>query len=243
MPARLPDFLGIGTQKGGTTSLHQWLEKNPHAFVPECKEIHYFDLKYEKPLSWYSEQFISATQKQKRGEITPYYMFHPLAAQRIKNDLPNVKMIVLLRDPVERTISHLMHAKKRGYEPLTPEEAVEEEGKRLRSGDALACQRNSYVSRSKYIEQINRYEKLFNRSQILVLKSEDMFKGNRKIWTKIQSFLQIDEVEIDEIPCANQGINLQNLITQELRNKLKEELRDTAEEVRKRYGFGWEWHN
>ena len=112
MPARMPDFLGIGTQKGGTTSLHQWLSHHPQVYLPECKEVHYFDLNYNESQNWYKRHFENAKRSQKCGEITPFYLFHPSSAKRIKQTIPEIKLIVLLRDPVERVISHLRHAKK-----------------------------------------------------------------------------------------------------------------------------------
>ncbi|MDB4484733.1 sulfotransferase, partial [bacterium] len=74
MPARLPDFLGLGTQKGGTTSLHQWLSTHPQVFLPACKEVHYFDLQPKQPSSWYAQHFENAQPDDVCGEITPFYL-------------------------------------------------------------------------------------------------------------------------------------------------------------------------
>ena len=163
MPARLPDFLGIGTQKGGTTSLHQWLNNHPGVFLPKCKEIHYFDLHHEKPLEWYKSKFKYAELDQKCGEITPFYLYHPEAPNRIKSIIPNAKLIILLRDPVERTISQVYHAKKRGFEKLEPKLALEAEAQRLMHGGIESLQKHSYMARSLYIKQLDRYEKLFKK--------------------------------------------------------------------------------
>ena len=181
MPARLPDFLGLGTQKGGTTSLHQWLSTHPQVFLPACKEVHYFDQQPEQPTSWYAQHFQNAQPEQVCGEITPFYLFHPDVPTRIHAVLPKVRMIVLLRDPVERTLSQVFHARKRGFESLMPEEALAAEASRLQSGNPESLQKHSYVSRSRYLDQLNRYEILFTRHQLLVLQSEQLFSDPKQL--------------------------------------------------------------
>ena len=97
---RLPDFLGIGTQKGGTTYLHRLLQQHPQVFLAHPKELHYFSLHQDRGLDWYSNHFAEASAEKRCGEVTPYYLFHPLAAERIHAAIPNVKLIVLLRSYV-----------------------------------------------------------------------------------------------------------------------------------------------
>lgn len=244
MTARLPDFLCIGTQKGGTTSLHHWLSNHPKVFMPKCKEIHYFDLNAEKNTEWYSAYFQEAKPDQYCGETTPFYLFHPDAASRIYSILPNVKIIAMLRDPVERTLSQIFHARKRGYENLNPEEALEAEKSRLEKGDIYSLQKHSYVSRSRYIEQLDRYETKFSKKQMLVIKSEDFFTNSEKCRLQIQEFLGLKSyLSAKTISHENRGEDQSNYVSHGLRNKLREELRDTAIGIQKRYGFGWDWTN
>ena len=242
MPARLPDFLGLGTQKGGTTSLHQWLNTHPQVFLPTCKEVHYFDLQPEQPTSWYAKHFQEAHQEQVCGEITPFYLFHPDVPARIRSTLPAVRMIILLRDPVERTLSQIFHARKRGFETLSPEEALEAEPYRLQSGNLESLQKHSYVSRSRYLEQLDRYEKLFPQNQLLILKSEIFFTDPETAWNKILNFLGVNTIlKSSSLPKANKGDGASMANKIGLRNKLREELATTALGVRQRYGFGWDW--
>ena len=133
---RLPDFLGIGTQKGGTTYLHGLLKQHPQVYLAYPKEVHFFSLHYDKGLNWYSHQFDIATADQRCGEITPYYLFHPLAAERIATALPKVKLVVLLRDPVDRALSQYFHSKRLGLESLDLEEALIAEPRRLSDAEA-----------------------------------------------------------------------------------------------------------
>lgn len=152
-------------------------------------------------------------------------------------------MIILLRDPVERAISQMLHARSRGFEDLEPEEAFEAEESRLNSGDPYSHQKHSYVSRSKYIEQLTRYEKLFKTEQLLILKSEDMFNNEQKAWEKILLFLGLEPYPLRRLlPKANRGRTNKREISNELRNKLKKQLESTAAGVKNKYGIEWGWH-
>ena len=84
MTGRLPCFLGIGAQKGGTTSLQRLLEQHPGAYLPPAKELHYFSLHFDQGEAWYRQQFVSASPGQSCGEITPYYVFHTEAPERVR---------------------------------------------------------------------------------------------------------------------------------------------------------------
>ena len=184
---RLPHFLGLGTQKGGTTSLQKLLEQHPGVYLPTCKEVHYFSQHAEEPLRWYAEHYRDARRGQRRGDITPFYLFHPDVPARIRALLPQAKMIVLLRDPVERTLSQVFHARRHGFEALEVAEALAAEHERLASGNAYSFQKHSYVARSRYLDQLDRYEALFPQRQLLVLKSEDLFNNTLLFGTPSRS--------------------------------------------------------
>jgi len=241
MPARLPDFLGLGTQKGGTTTLHELLGAHPEIFLPAAKELHYFDLKPHQTSNWYKQHFSEAGSDQCCGEITPFYLFHPAAPKRIQALLPNVKLVVLLRDPVERALSQIFHARKRGFENLDPEEAVAAEPDRLASGDPVSLQKHSYVARSRYLEQLDRYETLFHPSQLLVLQSETLFEQPKRIWDTLQRFLGLKTIPLPPLPMENVGDGGRRTVNPALRSKLRSLLATTASGVRERYGFGWDW--
>lgn len=240
---RLPDFLGIGTQKGGTTTLHRLLQMHPEIYLPKCKEIHYFDKYYtSNTKKWYSSYFKEAKEEQKAGEITPIYMYLPEVPERIYKLLPNIKILILLRDPVERTLSHIFHAKKRGFENLTPQQAIEKEELRLKTRKMYNLQKHSYVSRSMYVEQLDRYEKLFKKDQILVLKSEQLFEETEETWKIITSFLNIKNIELTgEIPHENRGGENAKSIDNTLRRTLQKTFAETNKLIKRRYGIEWEW--
>lgn len=240
MPAQLPDFLGIGTQKGGTTTLYKMLKGHSGVYIPSIKEIHYFSLYTDKGIEWYKKHFKDARVEQKKGEITPFYLFHKKAAKRIKNILPNVKIIVLLRNPIERTVSHINHAQQRGFEKLEINEAIKAEKERMKSGNEYSYQKHSYISRSKYLGQLDRYESIFPRKNIKIIKSEDLFNNPTEIWKGIQKFLELEVEPLKEkILHENKRKNNQDKLSPTIREELKEELEETAKGIKLRYGIEW----
>ena len=242
MTEGLPDFLVLGTQKGGTTSLQLLLNQHPNVFLAPGKEVHYFSKHWEQSQAWYASHYKDAAPGQQRGDITPFYLFHPQAPQRIHSLLPNARLIVLLRDPVERALSQYFHSARLGFESLTLEEALAAEPERLRTDSPLHLQEHSYVSRSRYVEQLDRYEELFSAQQLLVMKSEAMFADPATTWQQIESFLGLPTS-----PCpstlakANAGRDEAIGVSDAIRNALRQQLKATALEVRERYGFGWDW--
>ena len=239
---KLPNFLVIGAQKAGTTSLQKIFESDNRFFLPDCKEVQYFSLNHEKGVKWYSSHFTNALKNQIIGEITPYYLFHPKAAKRIKELLPNIQLIALLRDPVERTISQYFHARRHGFENLSIADALRNEKERLKNGSTYSHQKHSYISRSKYINQLDSYHSIFNKSKILVLRSEDLFFNPNLIWGKIQNFLMMKELPLTiKLPKANSGLGESVDLDMEIRLKLRNELQSTARLVKQRYGFDWGW--
>ena len=242
MAAPLPDFLGLGTQKGGTTTLHRLLGQHPDVFLPACKEVHFFDQNYNSGEAWYREHFAAARADQRCGDITPFYLFHPDVPGRIYRHIPNARLIVLLRDPVERAISQVFHAQRLGFEPLSIDEALTAEQGRLATGDPYNFQKHSYLSRSRYLEQLDRYEALFPLEQLLILRSEDLFSKPERIWRQLLSFLELKPMDWPgALPRANAGDGLGERIDPALRLQLRKQLSETVAGVRSRYGITWEW--
>lgn len=247
----MPDFLGLGTQKGGTTTLHRLLNQHPQVFLPTCKEVHYFSLHDREPLSWYAAHFQEARHGQRCGDITPYYLFHPRAPQRIRSELPQMRMIVLLRDPVERALSQFFHARRHGFEPLDLEAALAAEPARLAGADARlqdagskdeSHQKHSYVSRSRYELQLERYEALFPPEQLLVLRSEDLFSIGETCWQRILRFLALDPIAMPgPLEKANAGCDEAAAVPGTVRERLRNELAPTVAAIKARYGLTWDW--
>lgn len=203
----LPDFIIIGAQKGGTSSLYAYLAQHPQLLPSLKKEVHFFDggLNYEtdnyqKGEAWYRAHFPrkAAGAHLKSFEASPLYIFNPLVPRRMFDLIPEVKLIVLLRNPTERAISHYFHEKERGDESLPVLEALRAEEKRLAA--VIECEdykseifrRYSYKSRGLYKEQIKRFLEYFSWQQLLVLSSEEFFSKPDTTLRRVFEFVGVD---------------------------------------------------
>jgi Sulfotransferase domain len=212
----LPDFLIIGTQRGGTTSLYKYLVQHPNLAHALTKEIRFFDLNYRRGLAWYRSRFPSRRHRssvRRRtgsplvvGEASPDYLFHPLVPARVARDLPDVRLIVLLRDPVDRAYSHYWHQFKRGHETLSFREAVEAEPGRL-AGEVerivadpsyVSYERHhhSYLARGVYVDQLTRWMEHIPRDRFLVERSEDFFQDPRLVYKRVLEFLDLPDHDL-----------------------------------------------
>ena len=245
----LPCFLGIGTQKGGTTTLQRLLEQHPQVWLPPAKELQFFSLHYALGPAWYARQFAPADPEQICGDITPYYLFHPQAPQRIAQLLPAVKLIVLLRDPVERTLSQVFHARRLGFEPLALEQALAAEPERLVGAETVLAaadgrhrshQEHSYVARSRYEQQLARYEARFGSEQILLLRSEDLFEDVGSVWRQVLAFLELEPLPVPNgLAPANAGRGEAAAVPEAVRLHLRQQLAPTYLAMEERYGLRW----
>jgi hypothetical protein len=246
---RLPDFLCLGTQRGGTTFLQRLLERHPLVCLPACKEVHYFSLHAAESTAWYAAHYKEARPEQLCGDITPYYLFHPEASMRISSLLPEAKLIVLLRDPVERALSQYFHSVQLGLEHLSLEEALAAEPARLFGAEAVlrepggrhpSHQEHSYVSRSRYGGQLSRYEALYPQRQILLLRSEDLFQRPQRVWRRLERFLGLVPVPLPQIPERANASGLETAaVPHQVRNRLKQQLLPTYALMRRFYGIAW----
>jgi len=206
----LPGFLIVGAQRCGTTSMYRTLSQHPAVLKAVLhKGVHYFDTGYEHSLAWYQGHFPlrarAALVRRSTGEIpltfesSPYYMFHPLAAQRIRRDLPGVKLLVLVRDPVDRAYSAHAHEVARGYETEPFERALELEDQRL-AGEAERIisqpgylshshQHHAYRARGHYSDQLERLGELFGADRVHVVDSGRFFADPEPVYDGVLEFL------------------------------------------------------
>lgn len=247
---RLPAFLVLGTQKGGTTSLFTLLSQHPQVYLPGCKEVHYFSLNYELGPDWYAKHFSDAFHDQLCGDITPYYLFHPQAPARIHALLPEVRFVILLRDPVERAISQYFHAVRHGFEPLSLKDALALESDRLSDAEQVlqavngihySHQKHSYKARGHYQAQIEAYREFFEDDQFLVLKSEGLFRNSVQCWQSILTFLGLEHHPAPVLSAENSGEGESIAVPESLKLRLREEFVKDVEFVRENYGFDWGW--
>ncbi|WP_448561635.1 sulfotransferase domain-containing protein [Trichothermofontia sp.] len=224
-----PDFIIIGVQKGGTTSLYHDLIQHPQIAPALDKEVHFFDLEFQRGWDWYESRFpgvktpVSMADRDRAsqidapqidttriitGEASPYYIFHPLVPQRIAQTLPEVKLIVLLRDPVDRAISHYHHAVRWGFEKLAISEAFAQEASRL-AGEtekiladptyhSFNHRHLSYLARGLYANQLEHWFQYFPREQFLILSSETFYRDPENSLATVYQFLDLPHYPLTE---------------------------------------------
>lgn len=220
----LPGFLIVGAQRGGTTSMYRALGQHPAITKAVLhKGVHYFDLNYHRGRSWYRAHFPLGVSAARAGraagaaaltfESSPYYLFHPLAAERIARDLPGVRLLVLVRDPVERAYSAHAHELARGFESESFERALELEPERLdgevermiadQSYLSYGHQHQAYVARGQYAEQLDRLERLFGTGRIHVVDSGDFFAKPEPVYDSVLEFLGLPRLGYPEFERHN----------------------------------------
>jgi hypothetical protein len=211
-PARMvPDMIIVGAQRAGTTTLFRMLSDHPQVTRPTLsKGTAYFDLHHHRGMRWYRAHFplkvVAWARSPRKRRLTfescGYYMFHPLAAGRMKEQLPDVRVVVLLRDPVDRAYSAHRHELRRGFETLDFDDALQQEEERLRGEEerlredplvrSLAHQHQAYLARSRYVEQVRRLFDTFGRDHVLVMDAEALFADPEGEFTRLCAWLGID---------------------------------------------------
>jgi len=191
------DFIIIGAQKAGTTSFFRYLDAHPQIYMPPEKEATYFsrDERFHRGWEWYLREFFGDAPADKLwGKVTPDYMADPRVPQRIKSTLPDVKLIALLRNPIERAYSQYRMSVRRGYEPRSFEGAIHE----LLKPDALEEARNrptptnSYIVRGEYGRILAKYYELFPSQQIVVFFTEELKHNPREVMKTTFQFLGVN---------------------------------------------------
>lgn len=257
----LPDYLIIGVQKGGTTSLYKYLRMHPKVKSCAVKEVHFFNRHYERGLSWYQSHFPYKNGDFIVGEATPDYIYHPYAAMRVSETLPSAKFIVLLRNPIDRAFSHYQHnsrfptyrKKVDSFEKAIALEkklsfcinfASLKDYRELFSDDCVMrlYTRYSYLRRGIYIDQIKPWFDLFEKEQILVLKAEDLYLEPKKTYQKCLEFLNLESWEIDNFLRFNANYEYSDMHPV-MRYELQEFFRPYNKQLSEFLGIDFGWDN
>ena len=213
----LPTFLICGGQRCGTTSMYRALSAHPAVRkAVRHKGVHYFDIAYQRGPRWYRGHFPTERSARRQAartgvgpvqtfESSPYYMYHPLAADRIATDLPGVKVLILTRDPVERAYSQHAHELARGFETEQKfADALSLETERL-AGEAdrlsadpyaysFSHQHHGYRARGEYIRYIRRLAAAVGRNRIHVIDSAAFFTEPEKVYDDVIDFLGLPQL-------------------------------------------------
>lgn len=203
----LPHFLLIGAQKAGTTSLYDAIAQHPRVVHALGKGVHYFDAA-GRGAAWYRSNFPVVLRPGRddparapflTGEASPEYLPHPLAPARVAALVPGVRLLAVLRDPVDRAVSHYHHSRALGTESLPLREALAREAERVAGelarvaadprADSVALRHHAYVTRSRYAEQLARWLALFPREQLLAVRFEDLVADPPAVLDRVFAFL------------------------------------------------------
>ncbi|MFL6128114.1 MAG: sulfotransferase family protein [Mycobacteriales bacterium] len=210
----LPTFLIAGAQRSGTTSMYRALSQHPAVLkAPFHKGVHYFDIGYHRGMAWYRGHFPTGRraaavqratgERPQTFESSPYYLCHPLAGERIARDLPGVRLVVLLRDPVERAYSAHAHEFARGFETEPFERALDLEESRLAGEESRlrsdphyrshSHQHQAYLTRGHYVTYLRALERLVGRDRLHVVDSAEFFAAPDRVYPRVLGFLGLPD--------------------------------------------------
>lgn len=195
-----PNFFIVGAAKAGTTSLHAYLSSHPQVFMPALKEPHYFAefavapefdnfLPVVRDRLAYQNLFKDSDGRVAIGEASPSYLCDSGSAERIKAAIPAAKIIISLRNPVDRAFSHYLMELNRGTETLPFEEAIEFDLRRREKGWGKSAQ---YTELGLYANQVKAFLDQFGRDQVLIVLFEDLVRDTKVTMREIARFLGVD---------------------------------------------------
>lgn len=177
--------------RSGTTSLNGYLREHPDIAVSTPKEVHFFDLHFERGVDWYGEHFAAAAGATAIGEATPDYLYHPEAMARIAATLPDVKIVITLRNPIDRAYSHYWHNHSRSVEHLSFEDAIAAEPDRI-AAEPESRRRFSYIDRGRYRSQLERLLEVIPRERVLVDTFDRLNADPGAVYARACEFLGVD---------------------------------------------------
>src|SRR5436309_9852378 len=190
------DFILAGAQKSGTTALHYFLSRHPEITMGDRQEMHFFDNEeiFSQPVDYelLHQHFPPMPASTIAGECTPIYIYWKPAIERIWKYNPKIRLLVILRNPVDRAFAHWNMQRFKGREPLDFFDAVREEQGRIAGAPPVEARRFAYVDRGFYGRQLERLFKFFPREQVKVVKFEEFKEKQRETLASIFSFLGLE---------------------------------------------------
>jgi len=189
------DFIVAGAQKSGTTSLHYFFKKHRQIALPDRQELHFFDDEeiFSRPVNYQllHRHFRPAARTTTAGEVTPSYLYWKPAMERIWNYNPQIKLIILLRNPIERAFAHWNMQRFKDRESLAFLDALKEEPRRIAEPLTIESRRFAYVDRGFYSEQLERVFQFFSQEQVRIVKFEDFRDRKQATLNGIFEFLGV----------------------------------------------------
>ena len=199
--AQAPKFIIVGASKSGTTSLFFKLSQHPQILPPHKKEINFFNHNFASGVPWYLAQFPAIADGKQfiTGEASPLYIYNQQARTRIKQLFPNTKIIVMVRNPVDRTISEYYHAVNHAIEKRTLTEIIARETELLATKPrSELLQHFGYLLNSIYLDNIVKWQTDFSPENTLIIESEAFFQQTNEIMQQIWQFIELPEIASSE---------------------------------------------
>lgn len=220
------DFIVPGAQKSGTTALHYFLSKHPQIALPDRQEMHFFDdegIFSKQPIDYelLHRHFGPVGHGQKAGEITPSYSYWAPSIERIREYNPPIKLILLLRNPIDRAFAHWNMQRFKDREPLDFLDAIKEEPRRIAQPLTIESRRFSYLDRGFYSGQLERLFNFFPREQVKLVRFEDFRDQKQEALDAIFDFLDVKRIPAGRDKDRN-VVPYERAMTPEERNYLLE---------------------
>ena len=195
------DFIVPGAQKSGTTALHSFLKKHPQIALPDREELHFFDdeeIFSRQPADYdlLHGHFGPIAGSSVSGEVTPSYLYWSPAMERICTYNPKIKLVILLRNPIDRAFAHWNMQRFKNREPLDFLDALKEEPRRIAQPFTIESRRFAYMARGFYSGQLERVFNFFPREQVKIVKFEDFRDLKQETLDPIFDFLGVNRLRV-----------------------------------------------
>jgi tetratricopeptide (TPR) repeat protein len=242
-PVKVPNFIIIGCQRCGTTSLYTYLAQHPQILTPIKKEMDFFSWHFDRGIDWYLAHFppMPPGEQFLTGEASPSYFDSREAPERLYSLFPEAKLIVLLRNPVDRAISQFYRLTGLNWEARSLDRVISDEIERLNQNPEyiIGEEPGNYLARGRYIEFIKNWLAFFPREQLLILKSEDFYAGAAAIVQQVLEFLDLPEYQLSEYQNANPGSYQR--VNESVRDRLSDYFRPYNQELEEYLGRQFDW--
>ncbi|MEG4806398.1 tetratricopeptide repeat protein [Microcoleus sp. F8-D3] len=240
---KVPNFIIIGSQRCGTTSLYTYLAQHPQILTPIKKEMDFFSWHFDRGIDWYLAHFPPMPQGEQfvTGEASPSYFDCREAPERLYSLFPAAKLIVLLRNPVDRAISQFYRLTDLNWEARSLDRVISDEIERLSQNPEyiIGEEPGNYLARGRYIEFIKNWRAFFPQEQLLVLKSEDFYAGAATTLKQVLEFLDLPEYQLSEYQNANPGSYQR--VNESVRDRLSDYFRPYNQELEEYLGRQFDW--
>ncbi|MGB3514431.1 MAG: tetratricopeptide repeat protein [Microcoleaceae cyanobacterium] len=243
-----PNFIVIGVKKGGTTSIYNYLTQHPQILPGIKKEVDFWSFYFHRGLDWYRAHFpkIPESENFLTGEASPSYFDSPDTPARLFHFFPKIKLIVLLRNPVDRAISNYYHEVRLNSESMSVEEVINSRLEKLtKVSSSFVTEKDywnyqgDYIASSVYVDWLKKWLTIFPRENLLILKSEDFYSDSETTMKQVFNFLGLPDYQISDYPKLNAGYY--SSMSESIRQKLSDYFQLHNQRLEQYLGMKFHW--